>query len=166
MTFARRRLFTTRRLRLLGVLLVVVYVVAQFAAFRASLDRVPASWTVAGTPFAGQRIDEVVALMQAAFDEPVILHYMDEVRALPPDTVGFRFDAEATVEAFRRKRAESATAGNFLRHLIFQQPEPYDLPIVAEYSEVIELILAIGFFLFMVYQLRKANKLATLALPR
>ncbi len=135
MTFARRRLFTARRVRLLGVLLVVVYVVAQFAAFRASLDRVPASWTVAGTPFAGQRIDEVVALMQAAFDEPVILHYMDEVRALPPDAVGFRFDAEATAEEFRRKREESATAGNFLRHLIFQPPEPYDQSIVAEYSE-------------------------------
>ena len=91
MTFARRRLFTARRVRLLGVLLVVMYVVAQFAAFRASLDRVPASWTLAGTSFAGQPIDEVVALMQAAFDEPVILHYRDELRALPPGPNGWEW---------------------------------------------------------------------------
>ena len=135
MTFSRRRLFSPRRLRLLGVLLVVVYVVAQFAGFRASLDRVPASWTIAGAPFPGKPIDEVIALIQATFDEPVILHYRDEMRALPPDAVDFRFDAEATAEAFRSRREESATAVSFLQHLIFQPPEPYDAPIVAGYSE-------------------------------
>lgn len=44
------------------------------------------------------------------------------------------------------------------------EPPPGFSFVVAEYSEVIELILAIGFFLFMVYQLRKANKLVTLRL--
>jgi len=39
------------------------------------------------------------------------------------------------------------------------EPPPGFSFVVAEYSEVIELILAIGFFLFMIYQLRKANKL-------
>jgi len=42
------------------------------------------------------------------------------------------------------------------------EPPPGFSFVVAEYSEVIELILAIGFFLFMVFQLRKANKLAPL----
>jgi len=65
----------------------------------------------------------------------VVLHYYDEMRALPPDAVDFEFDAEATAVAFRQKREEFATAANFLRHLVFQQPEPYDLPIVAGYSE-------------------------------
>jgi glucan phosphoethanolaminetransferase (alkaline phosphatase superfamily) len=44
---------------------------------------------------------------------------------------------------------------------LIEPPERFKF-VVAEYSEVIELILAIGFFLFMVFQLRKANKLALL----
>ena len=30
--------------------------------------------------------------------------------------------------------------------------------VVSEYNEVVELILALGFFLFMVYQLRRLSK--------
>jgi beta-lactamase class A len=132
---SERRAATARRLRRWGILLVVAYVVVQFAAFRASLDRVPATWTVAGVSFPDQPIDEVVARIESAFDAPVILHYDDEMRALPPDAVDFQFDAEATAAAIRREREQFATTGNFLRRLILQPPEARDLPIVAEYSE-------------------------------
>jgi hypothetical protein len=134
-SISNRRVVTARRLRLWGILIVIAYVVGQFVAFRASLDRIPATWTVAGEPFPDQPIDEVVASIQNAFDSPVVLHYDGEMRALPPDSVDFRFDDEATAAAFRRTREEHATTVNFLRHLIFQQPEARDLPIVAEYSE-------------------------------
>lgn len=130
-----RRRWAARRLRLGGIVLVVVYVVGQFMAFRASLDRLPPTWTVAGEPFPDQLIDAVVTRIQHAFDEPVVLRYYDDRRALPPDAVDFRFDAEATAAAIRREREQLATASNFLRHLIFQLPEPRDLPIVAAYSE-------------------------------
>ena len=132
---SERRLSTARRLRRWGIVLVVVYIVGQFIAFRASLDRIPSTWTVAGEPFPDQPIDAVVTRIENAFDEPVVLHYYDEMRALPPDAVEFRFDAEATAAAFRAERERFATTGNFLRRLIFQQPEPSDLPIVADYSE-------------------------------
>ena len=132
---SERRIATARRLRLWGILLVVAYVVGQFIAFRASLDRIPATWTVAGESFPDQAIDDVVARIRHAFDEPVILRYDDEMRALPPAAVDFRFDVAATTAEFRREREQVATAGNFLRHLILRQPEPRDLPIVADYSE-------------------------------
>ena len=119
----------------MGVLLVVLYVLAQFAAFRASLDRLPPTWTVAGEPFADQTISRVMENVQNAFDAPVVLHYYDEMRALSPESVEFKFDAAQTADAIRRARDESAGAVGFLRHLIFQQPEPRDLPIIAEYSE-------------------------------
>lgn len=130
-----RRFNAARRLRLWGILLVIAYVVGQFVAFRASLDRIPPTWTVAGEAFPDQAIGDVVAGIENAFDQPVILHYYDEMRALPPDSVDFKFDPEATAAAFRREREAGATATNFVRHLLFQQPEPRDLPIVAEYSE-------------------------------
>lgn len=132
---SERRLNTARRLRRLGILLVVIYVVAQFAAFRASLDRLPPTWTVAGEVFPDRSIDEVIDSIRSAFDSPVVLHYDDDMRALPPDSVDFKFDAEATAAAIRDAREESASAGGFLRHLIFQQPEPRDVPISAGYSE-------------------------------
>jgi hypothetical protein len=132
---SERRIVMARRLRLGGILLVVAYVVGQFIAFRAALDRIPETWSVAGEPFPNQSIDAVVQRIQNAFNSPVILHYGDDVRALPPDAVDFQFDAEATAAAFRREREQFATAGNFVRHLIFQQPEARNLPIVAEYSE-------------------------------
>ncbi|HEY4690875.1 MAG TPA: serine hydrolase [Anaerolineae bacterium] len=132
---SERRAQTARRLRLWGVLLVIAYVIGQFIAFRAALDRIPSTWTVAGESFSDQSINEVIARIQNAFDQPVILHYDEDVRALPPADVDFKFDADATAAAFRRERDQFATAGNFLRHLIFQRPEPRDLPIVAEYSE-------------------------------
>jgi len=132
---SERRISAARRLRLWGILLVVAYVVGQFIAFRASLDRVPPTWTVAGEPFPDQSIDEVITRLQNAFDKPVVLRYYDDRRALPPDAVDFHFDAEATAAEFRSEREQSATTGNFLRRLIFQPTEPHDLPIVAEYSE-------------------------------
>ena len=124
-----------RRLRFLGAFVVVAYVLAQFISFRASLGRIPSTWTVAGEPFHDQTIDEVTARIENAFDQPVILHYRDDVRALPPTDVDFEFDLEATAAAFRRERDQVATAGNFVRHLLLQKPEARDLPIVAAYSE-------------------------------
>ena len=118
-----------------GILLVVVYVVAQFVAFRASLDRIPATWTIAGETFPDRSIDEVMANLQSAFDAPVILRYDDDARALTPEMVDFEFDAEATAAALRSAREQSASATSFLRHLLFQPPEPRDLPIAATYSE-------------------------------
>ncbi len=140
---SERRLSAARRLRFGGVLLVVAYVVGQFAVFRASLDRIPPTWTIAGQPFPDRPIDEVVALIQDGLDEPVVLRYYDDARALPPDAVDFRFDAEATAAAIRDEREQLATAGNFLRHLIFQPPEARDPPIVVKYSvEKIRLLLS------------------------
>jgi beta-lactamase class A len=140
---SQRRINAARRIRWLGILLVVLYVVVQFLAFRASLDRLPATWTVAGEPFPDAAIGDVVASISDAFNTPVILHYYDEMRALPPEAVDFQFDAAATADAIRREREQFATAISFLRHLVFQQPEPRNLPIVAEYSpEAIRLKLS------------------------
>jgi len=94
---SERRLSTARRLRFWGIVLVVVYVVAQFMAFRASLNRLPPTWTVAGESFADRSIDEVVAGIKTAFDEPVILHYYDDARALTPDSVDLQFDEKSIV---------------------------------------------------------------------
>ncbi|HLF27522.1 MAG TPA: serine hydrolase [Anaerolineae bacterium] len=132
---SERRATTARRLRVWGMLLVALYVIVQFAAFRASLNRIPVTWTVAGEPFPDQAIDEVVARIQTAFDTPVVLYYYDEMRALPPEAVDFKFDATATAAALRREREQFATTGNFLRRLIFQPPAPRAAPIVAEYSQ-------------------------------
>ena len=132
---SERRLSAARRLRFWGIVLVVVYVVARFMAFRASLDRIPPSWTVAGESFADRSIDDVVAGIQTAFDAPVILHYYDDARALIPDSVDFEFDAEATAASLRAAREQSATTTAFLRLLLLQQPDPRDLPIVAAYSD-------------------------------
>ncbi|HJW84427.1 MAG TPA: serine hydrolase [Anaerolineae bacterium] len=132
---SERRLSAARRLRFWGIVLVVVYVVAQFMAFRASLNRLPPTWTVAGESFADRSIDDVVAGIQTAFDAPVILHYYDDARALTPDSVDFQFDAEATAAALRAAREQSATTTAFLRLLLLQQSDPRDLPIVAAYSD-------------------------------
>lgn len=140
---SERRLQTARRLRLWGIILVVVYVVVQFIAFRASLSRIPATWTVAGGSFPDQPIDEVVARIKDTFDSPVILHYTKDSRALVPASVDFKFDAEATAAKFRSARDESAGAGSFLRRLLFQPPDPLDLSIVSTYSpEKIRLMLS------------------------
>ena len=120
---------------MLGVILVAAYVVAQFFAFRASLARFPRSWSVAGEAFPDQAIDEVIGRIHSALDTPVTLHYDTDTHVLMPVAAGFRFDEGATVAEIRRALVESATAGNFLRHLIFQPPEPRDLPIVAGYSD-------------------------------
>lgn len=123
------------QLRLWGIALVVVYVVVQFIAFQASLNRIPSTWRVAGESFPDQPIVDVVMSIKDAFDTPVHMHYYGTVLPLDPQDIGFSFDPEATADAFRQARAQSASTGNFLRHLIFQSPEALDLPIVAHYSE-------------------------------
>jgi len=74
----------TRGWQALGILLVVVYVLAQFVIFQISLARLPASWTIGGLAFPNQTIDEAVTQLETDLQQPVALRYLTSTVTLEP----------------------------------------------------------------------------------
>jgi beta-lactamase class A len=124
-----------RRLRVLGIVAVVVYVIIQFITFQLSLSRLPATWIVAGKTYADVPIDSAMQQLTGDLQQPIVLHYFTQSIALQPRAIDFTFDADLTAQSIRIARTENSALTDFLRHLIFQPPAPREIPIVAGYSD-------------------------------
>src|SRR5262245_42917707 len=92
-----------------GILLVIVYVIAQFVIFQVSLARLPASWTIAGQTFPNQTIDEALPQLEADLQQPVTLKYLRSTVKLDPTAVGFTFDITETARLAHEARTRSSS---------------------------------------------------------
>jgi len=117
---------------LAGILLALL--AWQFIGYRASLETLPAGMTVAGLDARGMTADQVLALLEDAFAQPVQLTYQDQALALTPESVAFQFDPEKTRTAIEEAVAERRSLDGFLAYLLRRPPEPVAVPPVATYS--------------------------------
>lgn len=103
----------------------------QFNRWRA---RLPAGMTLAGVPVEGATRQEAITRLLGAYDGPIVLHYQDRRVALPPQTVAFQIDVDATVANMDAELAKNGGLIGFLRFLVGQYPGPVDIPVQATYS--------------------------------
>lgn len=132
---SRRHASRARTIFVILVVVVVVVIVWQFAAFQYALAHMPAGWTVAGAPAAGQTPQQVILKLRTTFTQPVTLRYQNETLTLSPQEVDFRLDQASTLESLDDVRAEAASAQGFLHFMVRREPPPRDVPAVASFSE-------------------------------
>ncbi len=136
MSFYRRRQTSLRRYQIIGVLIVISYVLVQFVTFQLSLGRIPATWTLGGQTYPDMSIEAAVAQAQIDLQEsPVRLHYRDNAIDLQPASIGFSVDVTETVRLAHEARYQSSALTDFIRHLLFQPPAPYAVPVATGYSD-------------------------------
>jgi len=133
---SRKRTSRARNIFVILVIGVVIFIIWQFALFQYSLERMPAGWTVADAPAAGQTPQEVVFKLKKVFTQPVTLHYRSENISLSPAEVDLRLDEQATLQALGDARSEvGGGARGFLYFMLRRRPPPRDIPAVVTFSE-------------------------------
>ncbi|MGD1994700.1 MAG: peptidoglycan binding domain-containing protein, partial [Anaerolineae bacterium] len=106
----------------------------QVFDYRSSQQVLPAGMTVAGMGVGGKEVDQALADLEVALAQEIEVRYQEETLLLPPESVGFRYDAEATREAIDEALAERRGLGSFVAHVLRRPVESPALPAVVAYS--------------------------------
>lgn len=115
---------------------VVAIILWQFTSFQDALARMPRGWTVAGAPVAGQKPQDIVLKLGAAFSQTVTLHYRDETLTLSPQEIDFTLNQTATLQTLDGARAQVGSGSEgFLYYLSQRVPPPRNIPAVTTFSE-------------------------------
>jgi beta-lactamase class A len=128
-----------RRSRGRGCILILVGVLLAFLgwqviAYQTGLGKLPAGITVGGLDVEGKAPDEVLALLEAALNQPVQITYQNQALALAPESVAFQFDPEGTREVLEEAARGRRSLEGFLAYLLRRPPEPVEVLPVATYS--------------------------------
>jgi beta-lactamase class A len=114
--------------------LFLVLFVWQVIGYRSSQRVLPPGMTVAGMDVGGEEVDQALADLETALAQEIVVTYQEETLRLPPASVGFRFDPEATRAAIDQALAERRGFGGFIAHVLRRPRESPALPAVTVHS--------------------------------
>ncbi len=115
-----------------GVILALL--VWQYMGYRTSLRTLPQGMTIAGLDVGGMQTDQVLALLEGAYVQPVELVYQEETLLLPPENVAFQFDPEGTQAAIEAATANRRNLDGFFAYLFRRPAEPVAVAPVVSFS--------------------------------
>jgi hypothetical protein len=115
-------------------LLLVGFLIWQFALFQQELQRIPRTWTVAGLAVGGRSIEEALDAVERALAAPLRVQYQDHTLMLDPADVEARLDRGKSRELLQQALSERQRPGAFLQFLFRQPPPPRDLPVAIQAS--------------------------------
>lgn len=115
----------------------------QVIDYRASQSVLPEGMTVAGMDVGGEEIDQALVNLETALIREIELRYREETLRLSPESVGFRFDPEATRAAMDEALAKRRGLGGFVAHVLRRPLESPALPAATIHStEAVEAFLS------------------------
>lgn len=116
-------------------ILILLFLLYQLSGYLSYRTLVPPGTVVAGLDVGGLPEEEVRAIVEQAFQSPVILNYADEVIKLHPNRVEYRLNESTLRAELARRQAQTSFLKGFGIYLLGEDPEPVNVHIEGRWSE-------------------------------
>ena len=128
---------TIRTISTYFLLFSLILTVFELARFKSSRQLFPAGTMIAGVQVGGMNDDQVSELLQSVYNQPVELHYQQEIILLDPLSIGFTLNIQAMLgnaHAYYQKPSQLEAFRNYLWNISLAVG---DFPLQASLAETL-----------------------------
>lgn len=117
------------------IILVILYSLFQLNGYFSYRELLPRGTTISGLDVGGLTLDEARALVEQAYESPVILHYVDETIKLHPARVEYRLRDSTAWAELERWRSGRSFLQEFGIYLLGDDPPPAHVNLEGRFNE-------------------------------